>query len=551
MMICQVERAHKNIGGQQILKEVSLSLNEGEKAAVVGVNGSGKTTLFNLIAGYENPDQGAVHIKKEATVGYLRQMPVIKKVVTVIDVLKATFEQCVVIEKDMRDIEKQLTAADPAKMEKLLKRYGHLQEKFQESGGYEMDARIQATASGLKITTLLDKTFDQLSGGERTKVWLAVQLLKGPDLLLLDEPTNHLDIIALEWLEQFIRHYEGTVLVISHDRQFLDQTVTKIFDLEDGELTAYPYSYSAYVNEKEERLLRAFAAYEDQQRKIKKMQETIKRLKEWANRASPPNAGMHRQAKSMEKALDRIVKLKRPKMDADLMGLSFKGQKRSGDDVIYSENMSMAFGRSQILTDIQFHLRNSEKVAIVGANGSGKSTFLKCLMGELVPSSGIVERGSQATFGILAQDAFHNESSMTVIEAFRENLSIVEGQARHILAKFLFYGPDVFKPLKSLSGGERVRLKLAQLMHQGINVLILDEPTNHLDIESREVLEEAIDGFNGTVLAVSHDRFFLNQCFKTTYWLEGGSLYRYEGEYDYAREKHAAVMNKSGNPKSN
>lgn len=528
MLICQADHVGKNIAGNEILHDISFSINDGEKVAIVGANGSGKTTLFNVIARIEPPDRGTVAIKKGATVGYLRQFSD-GGTQTARQVLEGAFAEAKETEQKMRGLEAAFSSASPEKLEKLLADYARFQEKFQREGGYDIDYRIAQIADGLGIHPLLDQVFTSLSGGERTKVGLGFQLLTAPDLLLLDEPTNHLDILALQWLEQFIKQYKGTVLIVSHDRFFLDRAIGTVLDLEDGEVTAYRGNYSAYVKEKQERLLHAFAAYEDQQKKIKKMKETIKRLKEWANQAVPPNAGLHRRAKSMEKALDRIERLKRPKLEADRMALSFGGSQRTGNRVLSCKDLSVSFDGQTVFSHVNLNLRYRDRLAIIGPNGSGKTTLLKCLLGEIEPQGGEVQHGTQLNIGILAQHVFENpdEQDRRVIDVFREHARLTEGEARHELAKFLFYGSDVFKKIATLSGGERVRIRLADLMVKKINFLIMDEPTNHLDIESREMLEEAIQNFTGTVLAVSHDRYFLKQCFNQIFWLQNGKLSRY------------------------
>ncbi len=537
-MLCQIDHIKKNLAGQDVLNDVHFHINEGERAAVVGANGSGKTTLLNLIAGYEKPEQGSIHIKKGAAVGYLKQSEINTEGKTVKDLLHQSFEECYEIENKLHKLEEKMKELNEKELEKCLNKYGRLQELFQEKGGYEMNAKVQSVANGLQLSDKLDQVMNSLSGGEQTKVFLGVQLLNQPDFLLLDEPTNHLDIKALEWLEQFINHYEGTILLVSHDREFLDRTINKIIDLEDGESTIYHCSYSAYVKEKEERLLLAFAAYEDQQKKIKKMRETIKKLKEWANQANPPNAGLHRRAKSMEKALERIEKLKRPKLENDKLNLEFGTHDRSGKDVYQCENVTIRFDGKLIFEKMNFELKQKERAAIVGPNGSGKSTLLNGLLGKLKADQGEITGGTGIKLGVLSQHVFLDKLEHRLIDVFRERVRVSEHQARHILATFLFYGPDVFKKLSQLSGGERIRLKFAQLMHEGVNTLLLDEPTNHLDIDSREVLEEALRTFNGTVLAVSHDRYFLNRCFPLTYFLHNHQLIKYEGNYEYANQKH-------------
>ncbi|MCQ2009438.1 ATP-binding cassette domain-containing protein [Sporolactobacillus sp. STSJ-5] len=529
MMICQADHVRKNIAGNEILRDVSFSVLDNEKVAVVGPNGSGKTTLFNLLARIDTPDQGAIAIKNGASIGYLRQLPDGQES-TAREVLMHAFAECIKVEKKMRALERELAGTIEGRLEKLLTEYARVQEQFQEMGGYEMDYKIDQVAEGLEIKWLLGRSFASLSGGERTKVGLALQLLSEPDLLLLDEPTNHLDILALEWLEQYIKQYKGTILLVSHDRFFLDRTVTKVLELDEGEMVAYNGNYSYFVKEKQERLLNEFAAYEDQQKKIKKMKEAIKRLKEWANQAKPPNAALHRRAKSMEKALDRIDRLKRPKMETDKMALDFARGSRTGNRVLSCLDLSAGFNHNPLFEHVSMDIRYQDRVAIAGPNGAGKTTLLNCLLGKLRPSHGNIHQGTNLNIGLLSQHVFEQETEKErrVIDVFREHARLTEGEARHELAKFMFYGSDVFRKIGSLSGGERVRIRLADLMMKKINVLVLDEPTNHLDIESREVLEEAVNHFTGTVLAVSHDRYFLTKCFSKIYWLQNGRLTKEE-----------------------
>ena len=531
MTICSVNNVTKSFGGNTIFENISLEIKNGERVGLVGRNGSGKTTIFGLLTGMESLDAGAIHMKKGTRIGHVAQIPKFDEVMTVYDVLSSAFK----VEKEL---EKEMHA-----LEKLMERYGVIQEKFAFLGGYEIEANIMKVANGLQVTDLFSRVFTELSGGEQTKVSLAYMLLQKPDLLLLDEPTNHLDLFAVEWLEQFLKEYTGTVIVISHDRYFLDEVVTKIFDLEDGEIHVYHTNYSQFVEEKEERLLQEFQAYQEQQKKIKKMKEAIKRLREWANQANPPNEGLHKRARNMERALERIEKLKRPILERKQMGLQFEGQERSGKDVVVMKEVSKGFAGRPLFEQANLHVRFQERAAIVGRNGTGKTTLLKLLLEEINPDVGEIRIGSSVKIGYLSQHTYGNVKS-NVLEAFREYVAVTEGEARHILAKFLFYGPAVFKKVTQLSGGEKMRLRLAQLMYQDINFLILDEPTNHLDIESREVLEEALEQYNGTILAVSHDRYFLNKLFEKTYWIDECKLFEFAGNYAWARQKWEEKLEK-------
>ncbi|MDM5191736.1 ABC-F type ribosomal protection protein [Bacillus hominis] len=537
MTICSVNNVTKSFGGNIIFENISLEIKNGERIGLVGRNGSGKTTIFQLLTGMESLDAGAIHMKKGTCIGHVAQIPKFNTEMNVYDVLSSAFKKEKELEIEMHALEKNMAEErEPSALQKLMERYGLIQEKFAFLGGYEIEANIMKVANGLQVTELFPRSFMELSGGEQTKVSLAYMLLQKPDLLLLDEPTNHLDLFAVEWLEQFLKEYTGTVMVISHDRYFLDEVVTKIFDLEDGEIHVYHTNYSQFVEEKEERLLQEFQAYQEQQKKIKKMKEAIKRLREWANQANPPNEGLHKRARNMERALERIEKLKRPILDRKQMGLQFEGQERSGKDVVVMKEVSKGFADRSLFEKVNLHIRFQERAAIVGRNGTGKTTLLKLLLEEMKQDTGEIRIGSSVKIGYLSQHAYANMKN-NVLEAFRDCVAVTEGEARHILARFLFCGPAVFKKVTQLSGGEKMRLRLAQLMYQDVNFLILDEPTNHLDIESREVLEEALEQYNGTILAVSHDRYFLNKLFEKTYWIDEHKLFEFAGNYAWARQK--------------
>ncbi|WP_088290993.1 ribosomal protection-like ABC-F family protein [Bacillus mycoides] len=537
MTICSVNNVKKSFGGNIIFENISLEIKNGERIGLVGRNGSGKTTIFQLLTGMESLDAGAIHMKKGTCIGHVAQIPKFNNEMNVYDVLSSAFKKEKELEIEMHALEKNMAEEqESSALQKLMERYGVIQERYAFLGGYEIEANIMKVANGLQVTELFPRSFMELSGGEQTKVSLAYMLLQKPDLLLLDEPTNHLDLFAVEWLEQFLKEYTGTVMVISHDRYFLDEVVTKIFDLEDGEIHVYHTNYSQFVEEKEERLLQEFQAYQEQQKKIKKMKEAIKRLREWANQANPPNEGLHKRARNMERALERIEKLKRPILDRKQMGLQFEGQERSGKDVVVMKEVSKGFDERSLFEKVNLHICFQERAAIVGRNGTGKTTLLKLLLKEMQQDAGEIRIGSSVKIGYLSQHAYGNMKN-NVLEAFRDCVAVTEGEARHILARFLFYGPAVFKKVTQLSGGEKMRLRLAQLMYQDVNFLILDEPTNHLDIESREVLEEALEQYNGTILAVSHDRYFLNKLFEKTYWIDEHKLFEFAGNYAWARQK--------------
>ncbi|WP_041556040.1 ribosomal protection-like ABC-F family protein [Carnobacterium sp. 17-4] len=536
MSLFNMKNVTQTYGADTIFSNLSLDITTSKKIGLIGQNGEGKTTLLKLIAGIEQPSNGKISWQKNLTVGMLAQLPKQDDHLLVYKILAKSFADIFLLENKMEQL--SLKMSDPnAPLEKLLDQYGQLQQDFEELGGYEVDASIRRVTSGLHIDALLEKEWKTLSGGERTKVGLAKILLEHPDLLLLDEPTNHLDILAIEWLTQFVKNYDGAIIIVSHDRYFLDDVVQEIVEIEQGELHYYFGNYSDYVKEREKRILNEFQDYQDQQKKIKKMKEAIKRLKEWANRSNPPSDAMHRRAKNMEKALARIELVKKPLLEQHKMEVQLTTKKRSSKDLFQLNGVSKHYGEKLLFENLELHVHYQDRIAIVGANGTGKSTLLNLLLGKIKPDTGSVEVGSSLSIGYLSQHAFEMSTQFTVIEEFRDKISVSEGAARHILAKFLFYGQDVFKKMNQLSGGERMRLRWAQLVHLNHNVLILDEPTNHLDIDSKEMIEEALSQFKGTIIAVSHDRYFLDKFFDTTYLLQNEHLVKYLGNYSYVRSK--------------
>ncbi|AHN21256.1 ribosomal protection-like ABC-F family protein [Lysinibacillus varians] len=534
-MQIKAEQIQKIIGGNVLFEGLQLEVNKGEHVAIVGVNGSGKTTLLQLLAGLDTPDAGRIIKSKGATIGYLHQIPSYP-LLTVKEVLEEAFVDIYKLKAKMTTLEQamQVNSTD-----KVLQQYGQVQEQFMLQGGYEVDAQLATIANGLNITSLLPVPFASISGGEKTKVMLGQMLLSNPSILLLDEPTNHLDMQAIEWLEQYVQHFAGIVIAVSHDRQFMNQVAQKIIEIEDGEAFTYAGNYDDFTAQKEAKVEQQFAEYEEQQKKIKKMQEAIKRLRQWANEANPPNAALFRRAKSMEKALNRIERVKKPGTKKK-MNLALTMAERSGKEVIKMTAISHAFDKP-LFNNSHLSVYFGQRLAIVGNNGSGKSTLLKMMLGEIVPNQGECKVGSSVKIGYLSQQFDHENPAIRLIDAFRECVSVSEAEARHLLAQFLFYGYDVFKKVKDLSGGEKMRLRLAQLMHEDINLLILDEPTNHLDIEAREVLEDTLESFTGTIIGVSHDRYFLQKIFTKIAWIEQEKIYVYEGDYEWARTKHALV----------
>ncbi|MFD1129889.1 ribosomal protection-like ABC-F family protein [Paenibacillus provencensis] len=540
MIIMNGQNIQKYHGANRVLADVTIEVHEGEKVGLIGANGSGKSTLLSLIARLEKPDDGMLTVKKEARVGYLPQIPVAFEKLTVYEVLSHGFSRLADCRQKMSRMEQRMSdpaaAADPDSLERLLHKYAVLQEEYERGGGYEIDASIDQVATGLGIMKFMyTRPFDTLSGGEKTRIVLASQLIMKPELLLLDEPTNHLDLKGMEWLEQFLRQYSGACIIVSHDRFFLDRVVTKIVEIEDGEASTFLSSYTGYVRMKEERVLQQFAEYQEQQKQVKKMKETIRQLEEWGRIGG--NEKFFKRAASIRKALARIEQVKRPVLNPKHASFDLGTRDRSGQVVLLFEALCKQFADKRILQDVEGMIEFRDKIALLGTNGSGKSTFFKLLLGDEQADEGYIEWGSGVTIGYLAQQEERKAPKKTVLEFFREEAGMEEGAARGILAKYMFYGPDVFREIGKLSGGEWSRLRLAVLVNNKPNVLLLDEPTNHLDISSREALEEALEDYQGTVLAISHDRYFINRLAGKVWELHEGALKVYLGNYDYYAEK--------------
>lgn len=531
-MQIKAENIQKVLGGNVIFEGLQCEVNHGEHVAIVGANGCGKTTLLQILSGNDIPDGGRVIKSKEATIGYLHQIPSYPSL-TVKNVLEEAFVEIFALKAKMSQLECEMQSENINS--KVLQQYGHVQEQFMQQGGYEIDAQLAAIANGIGIAHLLEQPFANLSGGEKTKVMLGQILLKNTSILLLDEPTNHLDMKAIEWLENYVQNFAGIVIVVSHDRQFMNSMAQKIIEIEDGTTCTYKGNYDAFVAQKEAKIEQQFAEFEEQQKKIKKMQEAIKRLKQWANEANPPSESLHRRAKNMEKALARIERVKKPPTSKK-MNLALTMAERSGKEVVQMQDIRHAFEKT-LFKDSHLSVYFGDRLAVIGDNGSGKSTLLKMILEEIKPDNGLCKIGSNVKIGYLSQQFEHEKPTIRLIDAFRECAFVSEAEARHKLAQFLFYGYDVFKKVKDLSGGEKMRLRLAQLMHEDINLLVLDEPTNHLDIESREVLEDTLETFEGTIIGVSHDRYFLQKIFTKIAWIEHEQIKVYDGDYEWAKLK--------------
>lgn len=526
----------KYYGSELVLKGVSFEVNEGERVALVGPNGCGKSTALKVVGKFTDCEEGTVAIRKDLVIGYLEQNPVYEEGMTALQVLQQAFAEIYECKEQLSRLEERL-ARGGDDLELVLGKYSECSIRYEHLGGYQLEERYSKIYQGLQLKQeLLEKPFAMLSGGEKTLICLAKVLLMNPELLILDEPTNHLDMKMLAWLEEYLKNYKGSVLFVSHDRYFLSHVATKVVDLEQGRSVVYPYSYDQYVSEKQKLREEQEEKYKEQQKQIRKMEEAIKRLRIWAAQAD--NKKMFAQAKSMQKRLDKVDRVERPSNVNYQANLEFQMMERSGKDVLRVEQLSKAFGTKQLLKEANLNIYYQEHIAMIGPNGCGKSTFLHMLLGTESVDAGEIRVGESLKIAYLPQNVTFSHEDWTVLETFREDLNLSEGDARELLARHLFTKDTVFKKVQNLSGGERSRLKFAMLIQHDINFLILDEPTNHLDIPSRERLEEALLAFKGTVLMITHDRFFMNRIATRIVEFEEGDLVSYFGGYDdYIAEK--------------
>jgi ATP-binding cassette, subfamily F, member 3 len=554
MFELKVHGIKKYMEATLVVENFTVEAFEGDKIGIVGANGSGKSTILKLIAGIEHMhyypgypqtsspgyDEGLIHRPRGATFAYLEQMPSYPEGLKVLDVLNLAFEEVHAIEKQMRELEEQMQVLTDGALEKALNKYSDLVQLYEVKGGYEQDEKMSKVCTGLKFSeTFLNKDFDLLSGGEKTTVGLGKILIHQPDILLLDEPTNHLDMDSIEWLEGFLKNYKGIVLIVSHDRYFLDHVVNKIVEIEDMESISYKGNYSAFISQKEENMRVQYEHFREQQKKLNNMEKQVMSLRDWAMRAD--NNKFFKRAASIQKKIDKMDRIDKPVFERRNMRLHFNDAVRSGNETIKAIGLSKRYEDKVIFDGVDLMVHYGERVGMVGPNGSGKTTFLKMLLGEEEPDAGVVELGANVMAAYLPQKIVFENEELTVLECFREDISIVEGMAREYLAKFMFYKKSVFKKVKFLSGGERIRLKLAMLMFQDINLLILDEPTNHLDIDSIETLEAALEDFKGTIFFISHDRYFINKIGERVIAIEDHGFKSYDGNYDfYKSEKEKA-----------
>ena len=509
--------------GENLLQDLSFEIEEGERVAILGRNGCGKTTLFKIITGEMDYDGGEVYVNPNKKLGMISQIPHFPLGYTVEDVLRSAFREILAAKKKMEALESQM---EQGATQEQLKTYDSLVARFQAGGGYDMDVEVDKICNGLGITPAQrPQLFDSLSGGEKTRINLARLLLEKTDILLLDEPTNHLDLNSVEWLENYIKTFKGTVLAISHDRYFIDQIAQRVIEITEGHAEFYTGNYSFYMEEKQARFDLQLKQYEQEQAKLKQLGYTVERMKGWGIN----NRTLYRRAMSIQHRMERIRKTERPKTEKT-MKATFGEKDFSGDVVFKLKNLSKSFGDRVLFSDVNLSVEGGERIALLGDNGTGKSTFLKCLLGE-EDCQGKIQFGPTVKWGYLPQIIHfdHPERSLYDTMLYEKNLS--PQQARDRLGAFLFQGEDVFKTVGTLSGGEQSRLRLCMLMDEKINLLILDEPTNHLDIASREWVEAAIEEFEGVLLFVSHDRYFIEKFAERIWLLEDGTVRDFRCDY--------------------
>ena len=539
MIILSAQHIAKSFGVNAVLRDVSLTVQQGDRIGLVGVNGCGKSTLMRILAGLDAQDDGEISLVRGLRVGYLAQQNMVTSGETVWNELQKVYEQVFAMEKKLRELEDEMAHAhtDAQRFAQLSADYDRLTQRFEEADGYSWKSMVSGVLNGLGFKPAqYDQCVDSLSGGEQTRLCLARLLLQKPDLLLLDEPTNHLDMETLQWLENYLAAYKGSVLVISHDRYFLDHVCTGIVEILMGSSEQYNGNYTRYIAQRQERFESRMRAYEIQQKEIERQQAIIARYRMFNREKSI------RAAESREKALDRMEKLEKP-VDERAIRFSFEARRRTGEDVLQLTEISKSFGEKHLFHDLTLRVRAGDRVALIGPNGVGKSTLIKIIVGEEQPDTGFIRYGSNVDIGYYDQHQSTLHADKTALDEIWDRFPQMEqSNVRGALGMFLFTGDDVFKPIHTLSGGEKGRVALTALMLCKDNLLLLDEPTNHLDMDSREVLEDALTDFGGTIITVSHDRYFINRIANRIIEMQPDGVTEYIGNYDdYIERKNRPV----------
>lgn len=538
MIIMSASHINKSYGTDVILDDVSFSVDKGDRIGIVGPNGQGKTTLLSILAGDLSASSGERYVRSDVTVGYLKQRGNFLSEGSVLAEAEKSVKKFRLMESELAELEEKIKDSGRSDFEKCLERYTSLMEKYRDEGGYTYKSELHAILSSMGFDEgYYNKKISTLSGGERTRLALACILMMKPDVLMLDEPTNHLDLSMLEWLEQYLKAYKGTIILVSHDRYFLDKIVTRVFDVRSKELTAYKGNYSEYVIKREARLEIAEREYEKQQKEIEKQEELIRRFKQHNTEK------LVKRAQSREKKLERMDRLDKPVSVNTKIKINFAADYKSGNDVILSDNIRKSYGKRLIFEKVSLDIKRGERICIIGDNGVGKTTLLRVLIGEEAPDDGYLRIGHNVNFGYYDQGQLLLDENETVLGEMRNTYRLIsDTEMRSILGRFLFRGDDVFKEIRALSGGEKAKLSLLKLMLSGANTLVLDEPTNHLDIESREAVEAALSEFEGTIIMVSHDRYLLDKFPDRILELGRHGVTEYKGKFDYYLEKKAGLI---------
>lgn len=536
-MILNATNISKSFGSNEIIKDANFLVNEHEKVAIVGVNGAGKTTLLKILTGEERADSGNVILAKDAKLGYLRQINNVDSTLSIIDELYTVIEHILNMEKRMLEMQEQMQHLSGEELEALYSSYTALTHSYELMDGYAAKSKVIGILKGLGFDENdFERKINTLSGGQKTRVFLAKLLLEEPDIILLDEPTNHLDLRSIEWLESYLLNYKGAVIIVSHDRYFLDKIVSKVIDIKNAEVQMYSGNYSDFSAKKQMLLDAKMKEYLNQQQEIKHQEAVITKLKQFNREKSI------KRAESRQKQLEKIDRVEAPVTHIENMRLSLDISKESGKDVLTVHDLSKSFDEKHLFSNINFEIKRGERVAIIGDNGTGKTTLLKIINGLLSPDTGEVIYGSNVSIAYYDQEHQVLHMDKTLFDEISDTYPEMNNtQIRNILAAFLFTGEDVFKKIGDLSGGERGRVSLVKLMLSKANFLLLDEPTNHLDILSKDVLESALNSFPGTICYVSHDRYFINKTATRILDLTGNRLLNYIGNYDYYIEKREAV----------
>lgn len=537
MNVLNVSNLAKSYPNKTIFSGLSFNLEKGDNAGLVGLNGAGKSTLFNILTGRLRADEGKIFIPTDIKVGYLEQILSLDSDMTIYDYCLSVFEDLISLEREIRDLEKKMsTEKNPDKLAAIMDEYTRKSDLYHNKNGYAMESELEGTLSAMGFSREdFNKKITELSGGQKARVELAGLLLEKPDLLLLDEPTNHLDIKAINFLENFIKNYKGTAIIISHDRYFLDATVNRMMVLEYGKLSTYTGNYTVFMEKRKKDREVRIHQYKSQQKEIERQEEIIDRLKNLGG--SKRKRGIS-QSRSRQKLLDKMERIEKPVELSDTMNLKFTPRIQSGMDVLKVNDLRMSFDDKEIFKNISFEIYRNERAAIIGDNGVGKTTLFKLILGELFQDGGRAKLGESVNVGYFDQEQKSLNLENTIFDEIRDTFPMLTNfEIRSYLAKFMFYDTDVFREISELSGGERARISLLKLMISDCNFILMDEPTNHLDIDSKEILEDAILDFEGTLLIISHDRYFLNKIASKILDMKADGMDLYLGNYDYYQEK--------------